>query len=283
MLLSTSIHFTTAIPNEYVGVNVGENYSWALSIDQNTLNEFNTDMEDKLDLVITDNPIVGSLFSYGLYPKINFKAKILSISNEYLGTSNDYGNGTKNYYYKEANISLTINIPDLGDLLTSNFSVIVLAEEADYWMATTMTFALYGLLNIPQGFFNFSFFFIATNLDWSKVISDFQEILDPISGMINGNITVTEIDNGFIYNNPEGAFNEIHKEIEITTSYNYKGVLKNCEITYDKASLLTFVLRTGAEESISGYNLLITLFTSTALLLSIVFYIKKVRETHNPS
>ncbi len=105
LLFSTSIHFTAAVPYEYVGVEVGEKYSWVLSIDQNTLNKFNTDMEDKLDLIKTDNPIIGTLFSYGVYPKINFKANILSISDEYLGSSHDYGNGSKDYYYKEVNIS----------------------------------------------------------------------------------------------------------------------------------------------------------------------------------
>ncbi len=168
-------------------------------------------------------------------------------------------------------------------MLTSEFSVIVLADGADYWMVTTINYALYGILNIPQGFYNFSFFFIANNLNWSKVVTDFQELLDPISVIISGNITTTGIDNGFIYNTPEGAFNETHKEIEITISYNDKGVLKNCEITYDTASLLTFILSSGGEESIIGYNLLITILTSTLLIMSIIFFIKKIRKTHNPS
>ncbi len=271
LLLSTSIHFATAIPNEYVGVNVGENYSWVLSIDQSTLNEFNTDMEDKLDLINISFPIIENLFSYGVYPKINFKATILSISDEYLGSI--YGD--EDYYYKEVNVSFTINIPGLGDLITSELSIIVLANETDLLIVPTLNYGLYGIINIPQGFYNFSLIFIANNLNWTKLISDFQELVDQISGMINGNITLTEIENGFIYNNPEGAFNEIHKEIEITISYNDNGVLKNCEITYDKASLLTFILSNGAEESIFGYHLLITIPASIAIILSIALYITK--------
>lgn len=280
MLLSTSIHFATAVPYEYVGVKVGESYSWDLSINQNFLNKFNTDMEDKLDLINESFPIIETLFSYGVYPKINFKANILSISDEYLGSS--YSNEV-DYYYKEVNVSFTINIPGLGDLLTSELSVIVLANGTDYWIIPAINYALFGIINIPQGFYNFSLIFIANNLNWSKVVSDFQELIDQINVVISGNMTITEIDNGFIYNCPEGAYEVTHKEIEITISYNEKGVLKYCEIAYDNAALLTFILSTGGEESIIGYNLLITILTSTILILSIVFYIKKIRETHNPS
>ena len=78
MLLSTSMHFVAAVPYEYVGVKVGESYSWVLSIDQNTLNKFNIDMEDRLDLINASFPIFGTLFSYGVNPKINFKLEILN-------------------------------------------------------------------------------------------------------------------------------------------------------------------------------------------------------------
>lgn len=283
MLLLPSIRFTAAVPYEYVGVKVGESYSWVLSIDQNTLNKFNTDMEERLDIINETIPIIETLFSYGVNQRINFKADILSISEEHNGTTYDYGYGAQVYYYKEVDISLTINIPGLGDLFTSEFPVIVVANETDYWIVSTMNYGLYGILSIPQGVYNFSFFFVANNLNWSKAVSDFRVLTDQISGIINGNITITALDNGFIYNNPEGAFDETHKEIEITTSYNNNGVLKNCEITYDNEPLLTFILSNGGEESIHGFYLLITILTSTTLILSIVIFIMKTRKIHNPS
>ncbi|HEC40740.1 MAG TPA: hypothetical protein ENI29_21030 [bacterium] len=280
MLLTTSIQFSTAVPYEYVGVKVGENYSWVLSINQNTLNKFNADMEDRLNRINASLPIVETFFSYGVYPKINFNIEIVSISDEYLGSGYNYGDGFEDYYYyyKEVNVSLTINIPGLGDIFTpgSPLRIKVFANGTDYWIVHSINYALGGILNIPDGFYNFSLFFIPNNLNWSKVVSDFQELFD----QFNGNITATEIDNGFIYNTPEGTFNETHKEIEITTAYNEEGVLKNCEITYDSASLLTFILSSGGAESIIGFNPLITILTSTILILSVVFYIKKIRKIH---
>ncbi len=285
LLLSTSVLFVSAIPYEYVGVKVGESYSWVLSMDQNTLNEFNTDMEDKLDRINGSFSIIGTLFSYGVHPKINFKTKILSISHEYLGSTNDYGDGygEVDYYYKEVNTSFTINIPGLGDLLTSELSVKVLANGTDYWIINSINYGLSGILTIPSGFYNFSLFFISNNLNWSKVVSDLQELLAQTNGLTNENITATEIDNGFICNIPEGFFNESHKEIKITTSYNEKGVLKICEITYDNAVLLTFILSSGVEESIIGYDLLITTLTSFILMFSLVFYTKKISKSSNQS
>ncbi len=281
ILLSTSMHFVTAVPDEYVGVNVGEEYSWVLSIDQTTLNKFNTDMEEKLNLIYPYFPLVETLFSYGVNPKINFKAEILSISDEHIGSTYNYGGGPAevDYYYKDVNVSFGINIPGLGDLLATELSVKVLANGTDYWIIHIINYGLLDIIAIPPGLNNFSYFFIANNLNWSKVVSDFQELLSQISVLTSENITAVEIDNGVIFKTPEGAFNETHKEIEITTSYNDKGVLKSCEITYDKTTLLTFILSISAEESISGYILLITIFTSTALMLSIVFYIKKKKGT----
>ena len=168
-------------------------------------------------------------------------------------------------------------------MLTSEFHVIVLADGPVYWMINTVNHGLSAILSIPQEVYNFSFFFIANNLNWSKAVSDFQEFIYPFNQYFNGNITATEIDNGFIYNTQEGTFNETHKEIEITTSYNENGVLKNCEITYDSASLLTFILSSGGVESIIGFNPLITILTSIIPILSVAFYIKKIRKTHQQS
>lgn len=285
ILLSTSMHFATAVPYEYVGIKVGESYSWVLSIDQNTLNKFNTDMEEKLSLIFPYYPLIETLFSYGVHPKVNFKADILSISDEYVGLTYDYGGGFEkvDFYYKEVNLSFGINIPGLGDLLATEMSVKVLANGTDYWVINVINYGLLDIIYTPPGLNNFSYFFVANNLNWSKVVSDFQELLSQTYVLTSENITATEIDNGFICNTPEGAFNETHKEIEIRMSYNDEGVLKNCEITYDKAFLLTFILSTGTEESVSGYALLITIITSTILMLSVGFYIKKRKKIHNPS
>ena len=215
----------------------------------------------------------------------NFKADVISISDEYLGSTYNYGGGYEevDYYYKEVNTSFTIDIPGLGDLLTSELSIKVFGTETIYWIVNAINYALSGIISIPSGFYNFSFIFIPNNLNWSKAVSDFQELLNQTNVLTSEKITATEIDHGFIYNIPEGAYNETHKEIEITTSYNDKGVLKNCEITYDDTILLTFILSGVGEESIIGYDLLITITTSTILILSMVFFITKRRKSHNLS
>ena len=181
------------------------------------------------------------------------------------------------------NASFTINIPVFGDLLSSELSVKVFENETDYWIINTINYCLSGIISVPSGCYNFSFFFIPNDLNWSKVVSDFQQLLTQTSILTSDNITATEIDNGFIYNTPEGAFNETHKEIEVTLSYNEKGVLKNCEVTYDDTSLLTFILSMEGEESIIGYDLLITITTSSILILSMVFFINKRRKSQNLS
>ncbi|MFX1281509.1 MAG: hypothetical protein ACFFA3_19325 [Promethearchaeota archaeon] len=273
-LLFSLINYSRAISHEYVGVNVGETYSWEISVNQATFNTFNEDYSDKLDSIKTQFPDFETLFSYGFNEKFDLAATIISLEGEY---TNNTGWGDFNYMI--ANIEISIEIPGIGFLPVpaGPIPIWIMSGDTGNYTINLVNLALYNAITYSPGDFYYVGLFAPYNLNWSKVADDFQILLD-----LSENMTIAQQENGFKFSCPEGAIKAGSKEFEIILNYDNHGVLKFAELRYDRSALLTFRLQS-SEETIFGYQIEITLgiisFNTVLLYFS---KIKRKKANHHP-
>ncbi len=257
LVLIPFVNFSTAAPPDYIGVQVGEEYSWKININLNNLQNLLDDINETIPTELSD---------FGTIPDITIKAKIEGISEEIIGSF---------YNYTLINISLTASVPGYGDLPLTDpgqyFTVLVLNDNTLHYFNDTInamnyeTFPAY----VEQGF---PILIVPLNLNWTQEVQALQALysfLPEIAGA-----TAEVYGNGFKITMPSQTIDNITlQSFEIFATWGQKGVLKTAKFLYGGDPIIS--INIGDEGEIPGYELPIIIGITTAACIGVILSIRK--------
>jgi hypothetical protein len=252
LFLIPFVNYSTAAPEDYLGVVEGDSYSWKLYMNANALVELVEDNGGTLDLAeLEDILFLGEIGS------LTFIAKVIDI----LPEDTMMLNGTL-VTYVPVNTTLSASVPGLGTEEIGTMIVPVFSNETAYYLHMMYYYFEMG----P------AFMFVAYNLNWTKIVEDINELYG-ISPIFT-NVTVTEESNGIKLVVPEGEFNATQEEMEFKLTYTDNGVLSYAGLKYGGVTVVALTLG-GDGGEIPGYTLPIIVGTFAVVGIGLVYFIKK--------
>jgi len=258
LFLIPLVNFSTAAPGDYVGVEEGDSYSWELYFNVAGLEEFSQDL--------SGTPIdVGEIEGIETIPVVTFKATV----NMILPVDTILVNGTTSVTYVPVNVTISANVPGLGEQTLAILTVPIFSNETDYYLHMMYYHFMPFVLELTT--IGPTFMFVAQNLNWTKAVEDVLEIYG--AHIVYQNFLLTAEPSGFKLIIPEALLNGTQKEIEYKMEYTSKGVLSYAGIKYGGTTLMSISFP-GADE-IPGFELPIIMGTIAVVGIGLIYVIKK--------
>jgi hypothetical protein len=250
------INFSRAAPPDYIGVQIGEEYTWTLNINTNTFTQFAGDM---------GQTVPPELSMFATMGGIQMKGEIAWISDEIVDVVN----------YVIVNVSIFMLVPGYGwQQFPSpglDLPVLVLTNETSNYFNSTMN-ALSAITLPPEIGFALPFLIVPHNLNWTDAINGLGEVFSDFTGGMTG-VTLVEDGNGFKITMPEQLVNgSLVRQTEYIAHWNDQGVFGDGLVTYGGAPLMSVNIDIG---EIPGYEIGIIFGVLGASTVGIVYYIKK--------
>lgn len=257
LVLIPFVNFSTAAPPDYIGVQVGEEYSWKIHINLNNLQNLMDDMNET---------IPSELSMFGDIPDTTIKAKIEWISDEIVGIL---------YDYTLINISITMAVPGYGDIPITEpgqyFTIFVLNNNTANYFNDTMNAMSHEVLPsyVEQGF---PILIVPLNLNWTQEVQALQALysfLPEIAGA-----TAEVYGNGFKITMPSQTIDNITLQpFEISATWDQKGVFNTAKFLYGGDPIIS--INIGDEGEIPGYELPMIIGITTAVCIGVILSIRK--------
>lgn len=251
------INFSRAAPPDYIGVQVGEEYSWTLNINANTFAQFATDM---------GQTVPPELSMFATMGGIQMKGQIAWISNELSNAS---------YDYVIVNVSFSMLVPGYGwtpyPAPGEYLPVFVLSNETSNYFNNTMN-AMNDVTLEPPLYYAFPFLIVPYNLNWTLAVNGLLDLMTGFTGGMTG-ITLETLTHGFKITVPEQLVNgSTVRQTTYSAEWNEKGVFGAGLITYGGAPLMSVNIPIG---EIPGYEIGILFGVLGVSTVGIIYYIKK--------
>lgn len=251
------INFSTALPPDYIGVQVDEEYTWTLRVNANTFTDYATDMGQTVPPEISMFETMGS---------VQLKGLVAWISDEITGIS---------YDYVIINMSLYMMVPGYGwmdmPIYGEYLSVFVLSNETSNYFNSTMH-AMETEILPPTISFALPFIIVPHNLDWTDAVQGLNDIIQEFTGGVTG-MTLEEFGNGFKITIPAQIIGSYAmQQMDFTAQWNDKGVFGQGQILYGGATMLSINV---PESEIPGYEIIILLGVLGVSTLGLIYYMKK--------
>ncbi len=257
------ISYSRAVPPEYVGVQVGEEYPWTLRVNVDTYEEYATDLNMTVPPEISMYETMGG---------IQLKGVVSWISDEIVGL---------NYSYVLVNLTIYMNVPGYGWMAYPDpaapepLPVFLLSNNTANYFNTTMAAMEVESAALPPPIpFALPFIIVPVNLDWEDAVQGLNETMMGFSGGMAG-ITIEVEGNGFRITIPEQMVNgSLVQEMNYVAQWNSKGVFSLGQVLYGGATLMSVNVPEG---EIPGYELPIILGVLGVTTIGLVYYKKKKR------
>ena len=251
------INFSMAIPPDYIGVQVGEEYTWTFRVNVNTFTEYATDMGQTVPAEISMFETMSS---------VQLKGIVASISDEIPGIS---------YDYVIINLSLYMNVPGYGWMDFQDFGeylpVFVLSNETSNYFNSTMNAMETEMLPPPIGF-ALPFLIVPHNLNWTDAVQGLNDVVQDFTGGVTG-LALEEFGNGFKITIPTQVINgSTMQQMDFIAQWNDKGVFGQGQMLYGGATMMSINV---PESEIPGYEITILLGVLGVSTLGLFYYIKK--------
>ncbi len=257
LVLIPFVNFSTAAPPDYIGVQVGEEYSWKIHININNLQNLIDDMNETLPIDLTPFETMSDT---------TIKAKIEWISDEIVGSL---------YDYTLINISITMAVPGYGDVPMTlpghYFTIFVLNNNTANYFNDTINAINHEVLpsyvesSIPM-------LIVPLNLNWTQEVQALEALYSFLPGM--SGITTEVYGNGFKITMPSQTVETITlQQMEIFATWDQKGVFNTAKITYGGGTILS--VNIGDEGEIPGYELPMIIGITTAVCIGVILSIRK--------
>lgn len=249
-------NYSTAVPPDYIGVQVGEEYIWTLGVNADGYASMMTDMGETV-------PPDISMFE--TMPSIQMKGVIEYISDEYTGVV---------YDYVIINISLYMNVPGYGwqqypDPGTE-LPVFVLNNATSNYFNDTMNAME---TETPPYGFAMPFIIIPHNLNWTEQAAGLGSIIDFFSGGATGE-TIEALEDGFKITIPSQMINgSLMQEMQFTAQWNSEGVFGQGAMKYGGTNVIT--INAPSSEEIPGFDVVILIGVVGLSTAGVIFYIKR--------
>jgi len=208
------VSFSTAAPPDYIGVQVGEEYTWKLRINVNNYAIFLADINTTLP------PEISTMLE--TMDGVQLKGVVSWISDEIFNAS---------YSYVIVNLTIYMNVPGMGWTeypepgSPEPLPVFVLSNEISNYFNNTMNAMGVVALEPPINF-TLPFIIVPHNLNWVDAIQGLNDIFQDITGGMTG-ITVEVQGNGFKITIPEQLVNgSLVKKMDYVAQWNDKGVFR---------------------------------------------------------
>jgi hypothetical protein len=251
------INFTTAVPPNWIGVQVDEEYTWSISINPTTITTYYTDMGQPA-------PDLSGLSGI---TSVDIKGVIEWISDENTGTF---------YDYVLINMSIWMNVPGYGWMpyfpSWQFMTVVVLAPDTPNYFNSTVDAIENEPIN-PEYNMLAPFLIVPTTLNWTLAALELNSLVDSFYTGLS-TITITEYGNGFQVTIPaqniEGYDMQAHT---FTAQWSSKGVFAQGGMAYGGSAMISV----NAPDEIPGYEIPIILGVLSAATLGIIVYVRKKR------
>ncbi|MFW9874141.1 MAG: hypothetical protein ACFFG0_13630 [Candidatus Thorarchaeota archaeon] len=257
LFLIPFVNTSTATPPGYIGVQVGEEYSWKIHINLNNLQTLLGDM---------NSTIPPELTMFESIPDTTIKAKIEWISDEISGSVSNY---------TLVNISLTASVPGYGQVSINSpgeyFTVYVLNNNTlTYFNDTIVAIDSETFPSIYETIF--PILIVPLNLNWTHEVETMQSFYSIFPEMPN--VTTEVYRNGFHITIPSQTLDVFTlQELEIFATWDEKGVFNTAKFTYGGGTILS--VNIGGEKEIPGYEPLIIIGITTVACIGVILAIKK--------
>ena len=269
LLFISSINVGKAAPPSWVGVSVGNNFTWSITVNVNTA------------LTIVDDlnttGFIPNIFEgldptdlFGTQQEVQIKAKVLSITD--LMTVNDT-------QYVNVSCSLSLVLPGTTSVedIAEFGNLIVKYVPNNYTLQFGFLQYLGGEIGAIGGLF------IPTDINWTEVVAEVNAMSSYLPGNFSG-LAFTALADGV-----QGTLssqtidvptigNVTLAAIVVLVTYTDNGVLNTAEITYGGADLLTIDLTSGTGGEVPSYEVSIVLITTLVASIGIIYFIKKKKR-----
>ncbi|MFX0039599.1 MAG: hypothetical protein ACFFCY_01835 [Promethearchaeota archaeon] len=251
------ISFSNALPPDYIGVQVGEEYTWTFSMNPTTIAQFGADTGQNI-----------TMSGFESMTSIQFKGAVSWISDEIFNAS---------YSYVIVNLTIYMNVPGMGWIeypepgAAEPLPVFVLSNETSNYFNETINAMNLVTLEPPISF-ALPFIIVPHNLNWTDAIQGLSGLLIGITGGMTG-ATIEVWGNGFKMTVPEQLVNgSLVRQTEYIAQWNDKGVFAQGKILYGGATMMAI---NAAEGEIPGYEITILIGVFGVSTLGLVYYKKK--------
>ncbi|MFX1374310.1 MAG: hypothetical protein ACFFA0_00720 [Promethearchaeota archaeon] len=250
-------NYSTAVPPAYIGVQVGESYTWTIGVNVDGYSAMIVDMGGTV-------PPEVSMFE--TMPSIQMRGDIEYISDEYSGVV---------YDYVLINISIYMNVPGYGWMPYfppgEHLPIFVLNKDTPNYFNSTVN--AMNLETLPPLYsFAFPFLIVPYNLNWTQAASELNALVDQLTGGVTG-LVIEEYGNGFTLTIPaqniEG--NDL-AEMKFTAQWNSKGVFGAGEMKYDGTTVMTV---NAPDSGIPGFDVVILIGVVGVSTLGVIYFVKK--------
>ena len=264
LLFISSINFGKAAPPSWVGVNVGNSFTWSINVNRDTAITLATD----LNLSSFIPPDVTDLFDFE--QEVRIKVRILSITDLMTINGTEYVNVSCSLSLILPGTTTVEDIAEFGNLIIK-------------YVPSNYTGQLFNIIGGGLTGSTFGALFVPTDINWAQLIAEVNSILSSIPSFPSG-LTFTALANGVeatligqTLDIPDIG-NVTLATIEMSITYNTDGVLDIAEITYGGDVLLTVALTADSDVEIPSYEVSIVLITTLVASIGIIFYIKKKKR-----
>lgn len=268
LLFISSINVSKAAPPSWVGVSVGDTFTWSIIVNVNTALAIVDDINSTGLLPNIFGPL-DPIDLFGTQQEVKIKVNVLSITD--LKTSN-------NIDYVNVSCSLTLILPGTTTVEdVTEFGNLILKYVPNNYTRKILEFDF-----IEMGP-TLGALFIPTDINWAQLVTEVNLMIDMIPQFPSG-LTFTALTNGVeaTLTGQTLALPDIGtftlSEIKVALTYNDDGVLDTVEIKYGGDVLLTFSLTGGTDAEIPSYEVSIVLITTLAASIGIIYYIKKRKK-----
>lgn len=245
------IDLSTAVPPNYIGVQVGEEYTWTIRVNYAGYAQYITDLGETVPPELT---------MFETMPEIQTKGIITEVSDEIPGFS---------YNYALINMSAHMNVPGVGWMQMGYLNVLVLPDTSLNYFNDTLTAMMTEML--PFGSV-MPFIIVPYNLNWTLAVDGLNAALEPFLGSATG-ITIEEYGRGFRVSVPAqniGGYDM--QKMDFMAQWNSKGVFAQGEMLYEGVSVMSANI---PQDEIPGFDITILLGMLGAATLGVIYYIKK--------
>ena len=265
LLFISSINVGKAAPPSWVGVDVGDSFTWSISVNRDTAITLATDLgfgDNITDLSITD--------LFDAQQEVQIKVSILSITDLMTINGTEYVNVTGSVSLILPGTTSIADIAEFGNLIIK-------------YAPNNYTQQLFNIIGGVVTGGTFGALFVPTDINWAQLIAEVNSILSSIPSIPSG-LTFTALANGVEATltgqtiNITSIGNVTLATIGVSITYNTDGVLDTAEISYGGDALLTVALTAGADGEIPSYEVSIVLITTFAASIGIIYYIKKKKR-----
>ncbi len=261
LLFISSINVGKAAPPSWVGVDVGDSFTWSITVNRDTAITLATDLNfsSYIPIDVTD--------LFGIEQEVQIKARILSITDLMTINGTEYVNVTGSVSLILPGTTSIADIAEFGNLIIK-------------YAPNNYTQQLFNIIGGVVTGGTFGALFVPTDINWAQLIAEVNSILSSVPSIPSG-LTFTALANGVEATltsqtiNITSIGNVTLATIGVSITYNTDGVLDTAEISYGGDALLTVALTAGADGEIPSYEVSIVLITTLVASIGIIFYIKK--------